>query len=76
MHSANELFSEVDVDDSGTLVGEEIEALAAWVWTSLHPGETLTPEIRRVEAARADVKLGAGAKTRAAVPSRRESNKV
>ena len=35
--NAKAKFRDLDLDDSGTLEGAELEALAEWVWSSFHP---------------------------------------
>ena len=47
---AQKKWDQLDVDESGFLVGEEIEALAEWVWCSFRPGLTITPKERKHEA--------------------------
>merc|ERR1719409_767781 len=45
-------FKELDVDNSGSLEGAEVKALAEWVWRSFHPGEDVEDEVLEAEAAK------------------------
>jgi len=48
---AKKKFNKLDKDDSGTLEGEEVEELAAWVWNKFHPGgKEIESDVRDVMA--------------------------
>ena len=47
---AEKKWNHLDRDQSGELEGEEILALAEWVWCSFRPGQEITPQHRRKEA--------------------------
>ena len=48
---ARRQFDRLDADGNGVLEGEELEALAEWVWSSFHPGgEALPPGERQKQA--------------------------
>ena len=40
---AQRKWDELDVDRNGELVGDEVLALAEWVWSSFRPGEAIIP---------------------------------
>ena len=47
---AQKKWDELDVDGSDELDGDEVLALAEWVWGSFRPGQTITSEERVKEA--------------------------
>ena len=47
---AQKKWNELDVDGSEELDGEEVLALAEWVWSSFRPGQVITAEERVQEA--------------------------
>ena len=49
---AEKKWNQLDVDSSGQLDGEEVLALAEWVWCSFRPGESITPQTRVHEASK------------------------
>lgn len=51
---AQKKWDQLDADGSGVLEGEELVAMAEWVWSSFRPGQTITPNQRQREV----VKVG------------------
>ena len=47
---AEKKWDALDIDDSGFLDAQEVLPLAAWVWESFRPGQTITPEAQHAEA--------------------------
>ena len=47
---AEKKWEELDVDESGRLDGDEVMALAEWVWCSFRPEERITAAVRLREA--------------------------
>ena len=43
---AEKKWDALDIDDSGFLDAQEVLPLAAWVWESFRPGQTITPEAK------------------------------
>ena len=42
-------WDELDVDSSGELDGNEVMALAEWVWCSFRPGQKINPDAKKKE---------------------------
>ena len=49
---AEKKFNQLDADQSDSLEGREVDALAEWVWCSFRPGQTITKEQRDAEKAK------------------------
>ena len=47
---AQKKWDELDSDESGELEGEEVMEMAAWVWKSFRPGQSITSEIKESES--------------------------
>ena len=47
---AEKKWNQLDVDESGRLDGDEVMALAEWVWCSFRPEERITAAVRLREA--------------------------
>jgi len=53
MARAQKKFNQLDLDENGALEGNELEALAEWVWSSFHPGgEPLDEKQTAIESAK------------------------